>query len=88
MSKALAGLLVALMLGVGLAVGVVAGGLIAGNNATPAAGRDRVGDKRADAQSLADCIAERGAVAQRTRDRTARIAVGRALPVGPAEPDA
>ncbi len=35
MSKALAGLLVALMLGVGLAVGVVAGGLIAGNRPTP-----------------------------------------------------
>ena len=35
MSKALAGLLVALMLGVGLAVGVVAGGLIAGTSATP-----------------------------------------------------
>ena len=35
MSKALAGLLVALMLGVGLAVGVVAGGLIAGTDSTP-----------------------------------------------------
>jgi hypothetical protein len=35
MSKALAGFLVALMLGVGLAVGVVAGGMISGSGATP-----------------------------------------------------
>ena len=45
MNKALAGLLVALTLGVGLAVGVVAGGIIS-PDAPPVAGRDRVKPRR------------------------------------------
>ena len=86
MSKALAGLLVALMLGVGLAVGVVAGGLIAGTDSTP----PPVAVASASAVPTPSPTSTPSEAPSPSEPASAPpgLAVGRALPVARAEPDA